>query len=335
MMTGQDRDYIMLPNLTESSSSLEGYPQSKTKYIDIVCAGRYHDTYKQWTPANTPILMDYPANTVINLGGYIYGPTTYSESVCTGCNDDGTDYIYYYEEINETLSNQIRYYQWLNDFNLVINNTEKILFGDAIKFNIYFEPTCDLSEYTEWGYSWSATNANPFVIEVEVGSVDAGIGIEAYMYLINATSLVGKEAEDNPNTKIRTYEACFLCAAQFDDFGDVDWIDTESVLADTTAGCNLCEDGITTSTISVTQAGQLFQLTFEITGSSTNTIFELDSQTSNFTVVECEAGYGTTEGAATIDCNECPFNQFTLQQGLDPCIACSDVSEGMFFVVFE
>ena len=29
------------------------------------------------------------------------------------------------------------------------------------------------------------------------------------------------------------------------------------------------------------------------------------------------------------DCNECPFNQFTLRSGLEPCIACSTVDEGL------
>ena len=336
LVTTESRDYIMLPNLTASDSFSpdDNYPKSKSKYIDVVCAGRYHNTEKKWVTANTPIYMEYPANTVIDFGGYTFGTSTYYTYNNGGYNDDGTDSVTYEEEVNKTLSNQIRYYKWLNDYNLAINIPEKILFGDTISFDVYFEPTCDLSYYMNngWSYSWSALDSNPFVIEVEIKSSDVSIGIDKYMYIINATKLNDNDRNFDANSGVTTYEACYLCEEGFDadDVNDINWADFESILADTTAGCNLCQDGIATSSISASQAGSLYGLTFEMTISPENILFTLDNDNANFTIAECEPGFGTTEGAATIDCNECPFNQFTLQQGLDPCIACSSVSEGMF-----
>eukprot|EP01084_Bolivina_argentea_P110895 197961_1 len=322
LLTGQGRDFIFLPNLTEATDSW--WPQSNTKYIDVVCAGKRHDQIFDWQHQNNLIDMHRWSNTqsVLSFGGNIFTNFTYKTYLSPGSGPDGVDEIKSDLLYKTILSNEIRYYSWFNDFKLVINVTEKILFGDNINFNIFLLPSCDLLQYNS--REWTATQHNPIYIELEIEASDASLGIDHYMYIINASEIIDDERGYNYD---RTYKVCFICGDEMDLY-DQDWNDEEGILSSDN-GCVLCSMGLGTGNIAEKQAGIQYQLEFEILQKPNDTTITLESDVRNFTIAECEPGYGTTRGAATIDCNECPFNQFTLRESLDPCIACENIDDGL------
>eukprot|EP01083_Nonionella_stella_P006482 18829_1 len=316
MVTGNGRDFIFLPNVSIANPFY--YPSTKTKYIDVVCAGRHHYAAYDWIGGNTPIFLSWPSFNVLSLGGYTFSNVHYEEILCEKhpeehqCSNE--EYSYSKALYNQTLTAQIRTYSWLQDYHLIVNFTEKILFGDSIYFNIYFEPTCNLFHYAEYLQPWMATRFNPFVFEIQVQANDENIGIEtSYMYV----------------DWITTYSQCYLCLNRQplnSSFMQMNWENEEPSLPDE---CILCSDGLSTGDIEEDQAGVTYQLTFEILNAPQYGMFTLESSVRAFTIAECDPGYGTTIGAQSLDCNKCPFNQFTFQQSLDPCVECNGVSEGL------
>eukprot|EP01084_Bolivina_argentea_P110897 197964_1 len=91
LLTGQGRDFIFLPNLTEATDSW--WPQSNTKYIDVVCAGKRHDQIFDWQHQNNLIDMHRWSNTqsVLSFGGNIFINVTYKHILCKDCGPDGVD----------------------------------------------------------------------------------------------------------------------------------------------------------------------------------------------------------------------------------------------------
>merc|ERR1712228_943530 len=125
-----------------------------------------------------------------------------------------------------------------------------------------------------------------------------------------------------------TYQECLLCPEvisyyRFNNQSHIEFIMEQN-------GCIKCSDGLSfPSTITEDQAGETYDLEFLIlqVESYNRTIFTTpESESKSFTVSQCEPGFGVTPGSATVDCNVCPFNQFTLQSSLDPCFSCRDVS---------
>jgi hypothetical protein len=231
-------------------------------------------------------------------------------------------------EFEAVLSPQIRSFWWLRDFQLILSIPDQVLFGDTVPISVFIAPSCDVSAY---GLSVDAMDHSPFVIEMLIDGRSSGFyDDDLFLYLIDAAAIPTADMlkyeflKSLPNTT-RSIGHCYLCEEKVSLKATTSWRE-EAVMLDI-ADCELCSDGLRTEYISRDEAGWSFSLRFDvIQWTPSNVSFALHSNALSVVIKECDPGFGTTADSATVDCNVCPFNQFTLKQSLDPCFACNHIS---------
>eukprot|EP01083_Nonionella_stella_P019101 53106_1 len=282
---------------------------TQSKYGDVLCHGTLPSDIHAFS---APVYRDY---SVVHFGALMM-----NESNCDLFDDDENNpSLWHVCAKNAFPHHKISYFEWQKYWRLILAPvSSSVLFGDRFVIDNELVGGCDLSFYYDRPYDYSIYELGSFGIEVYI---ESDIIYSTFMYLIDAAKW---ELKKDGKEYYGAYN-CYLCPNAIEPLAASTFSDEDRVLAQ----CVLCGTGIRTSVTDKSAAGILYDIHMEITGFYGNLVVDLQTEQSQILLKSCRAGYGIAAGSSVFDCNECPFNQFTLRAQLAPCIACSGVFDGL------